>query len=61
LGQYLQPTDRQLPVARYVPPAEFAGYEERAKAMGFRGVAAAPLVRSSYRAQSIHGTTAAPK
>ena len=54
LGQYLQPTDRQLPVARFVPPAEFGGYEERARALGFRGVAAAPLVRSSYRARALH-------
>lgn len=50
LGQYLQPTDRQLPVARYVPPDEFQGYQDRAEQMGFRSVAAGPLVRSSYHA-----------
>jgi lipoic acid synthetase len=50
LGQYLQPTDRQLPVDRFVPPAEFAGYRARAESLGFRGVAAGPLVRSSHRA-----------
>jgi lipoic acid synthetase len=59
LGQYLQPTDRQLPVARYVSPAEFGGYEERARALGFRGVAAAPLVDSSYRALALHIATRA--
>jgi lipoic acid synthetase len=53
LGQYLQPTDRQLPVARYIPPDEFAGYGEKAKALGFRGVAAGPLVRSSHRAKDL--------
>jgi lipoic acid synthetase len=53
LGQYLQPTDRQLPVERYVPPAEFAGYEAKAECLGFRGVAAGPLVRSSHRAEAL--------
>jgi len=50
LGQYLQPTDRQLSVVRYVLPAEFAWYKDKAEALGFRGVAAGPLVRSSHRA-----------
>jgi lipoic acid synthetase len=53
LGQYLQPTDRQLPVERFVPPAEFAGYQARAEGLGFRGVAAGPLVRSSHRAGAL--------
>jgi lipoic acid synthetase len=53
LGQYLQPTDRQLPVDRFVPPAEFAGYQARAESLGFRGVAAGPLVRSSHRAGAL--------
>jgi lipoic acid synthetase len=56
LGQYLQPTDDNHPVARYVPPAEYTAYEERARWLGFRGVAAGPLVRSSYRADDfLHG------
>ncbi len=53
LGQYLQPTDHQLPVARYVPPAEFAWYKDKAEALGFLGVAAGPLVRSSHRAEAL--------
>jgi lipoic acid synthetase len=53
LGQYLQPTDRQLPVDRFVPPAEFAGYQAKAESLGFRGVAAGPLVRSSHRAEAL--------
>jgi lipoic acid synthetase len=52
LGQYLPPTDDQLPVARYVPPEEFDGYRAKAEALGFRGVASGPLVRSSYRAET---------
>jgi len=49
IGQYLQPDAACLPVARYVPPAEFADYEERGAALGLT-VVAAPFVRSSYRA-----------
>jgi lipoyl synthase len=53
LGQYLQPTGRQLPIARYVPPEEFAAYGDKAQAMGFRGVASGPLVRSSHQAEAL--------
>ena len=53
LGQYLQPTDRQVAVDRYISRDEFAWYEERARELGFRGIAASPLVRSSYRAQAL--------
>jgi lipoyl synthase len=49
IGQYLQPDAGCLPVARYVEPAEFATYRERGAALGLQ-VAAAPFVRSSYRA-----------
>ena len=50
LGQYLQPTLRHLPVANFVPPAEFDRYGQLARAMGFRHVASGPMVRSSYHA-----------
>jgi len=50
LGQYLRPTSTQLPVARYVPPAEFSSWRAVALAHGFRHVEAGPLVRSSYHA-----------
>ena len=50
LGQYLQPTRDSLPVARYVPPREFARLREYALDLGFRHVASGPLVRSSYQA-----------
>jgi lipoic acid synthetase len=56
LGQYLRPTLAQLPVARYVPPEEFAEYEAAARELGFTWVKAGPLVRSSYHAEEIqHG------
>ena len=53
LGQYLapgRPGTRFLPTARYVHPDQFDEWELEARGMGFRGVAAGPLVRSSYRA-----------
>ncbi len=50
LGQYLQPSRHHLPVARYVPPAEFDELKAKAEAMGFTHAACGPLVRSSYHA-----------
>ncbi|WP_411727635.1 lipoyl synthase [Methyloglobulus sp.] len=50
LGQYLQPSKAHLPVKAYITPAEFDEYGEIAKAMGFKQVASAPMVRSSYHA-----------
>lgn len=50
LGQYLRPSERELPVERYVAPSEFEDLRTLALSMGFSGVAAGPLVRSSYQA-----------
>jgi lipoic acid synthetase len=50
LGQYLAPSLAHAPVAGYVTPEKFAGWRQKALDMGFRSVAAAPLVRSSYQA-----------
>ena len=52
IGQYLQPTraPRNLPLVEYVTPEQFARYREEGMRLGFRYVAAGPLVRSSYRA-----------
>lgn len=50
LGQYLQPSARHLPVARYVEPAEFDELASYARSIGFPHVEAGPLVRSSYHA-----------
>jgi lipoic acid synthetase len=52
IGQYLQPSNRQLKVERYVPPAEFQKLKDKAEQLGFRHVEAGPLVRSSYHAWS---------
>jgi lipoic acid synthetase len=50
ITQYLRPTPRHLPVQRWVKPAEFVEFKEEAERVGFLGVLAGPLVRSSYRA-----------
>ena len=50
LGQYLQPSPRELPVQRYLPPAEFAELRVATLKLGFRHVESGPLVRSSYHA-----------
>jgi lipoic acid synthetase len=50
IGQYLQPSADHLPVLRYVEPAVFDGYAERARELGFAHAACGPLVRSSYHA-----------
>ncbi|WP_434812100.1 lipoyl synthase [Microbacterium sp. bgisy189] len=50
ITQYLRPSPRHLPVDRWVKPDEFVGFKEEAERIGFLGVLAGPLVRSSYRA-----------
>jgi lipoyl synthase len=55
LGQYLAPTRAHHPVDRFVPPEQFELLAEKARALGFTGVAAGPLVRSSYRADELAG------
>ncbi|RKW71686.1 lipoyl synthase [Galactobacter caseinivorans] len=50
LTQYLRPTQRHLPVDRWVRPEEFVELSQEAEELGFLGVMAGPLVRSSYRA-----------
>lgn len=50
MGQYLQPSQFHLKVERFYTPEEFDWLRDQALTMGFRFVAAGPLVRSSYRA-----------
>ena len=50
VGQYLQPRPGNLPVQRYVDPAQFERSPQQARAMGFAHAACGPLVRSSYHA-----------
>jgi lipoic acid synthetase len=59
LGQYLAPTLKHIPVARFVPPEEFDALAELARKLGFYKVVAGPFVRSSYHADEMaHGAAA---
>ena len=51
IGQYLRPTAKHLPVARYWEPAEFDELAARGMALGLSHVQSSPLTRSSYHAK----------
>jgi len=51
LGQYLQPSERQLKVEEYIKPEKFKKYQEIGLHLGFAYVASGPLVRSSFNAE----------
>mgnify|MGYP000853342838 CR=1 FL=1 len=52
IGQYLQPTNDNIDVQRYVHPDEFAEYKNYALEIGFTQAESGPLVRSSYMAEN---------
>ena len=54
IGQYLQPTRRNLQVAQYVTPAQFDAYRDYGLSIGFKMVFSGPLVRSSYMADMVN-------
>jgi lipoic acid synthetase len=54
ITQYLRPSAKHHPIARWVPPAEFDELGEQARGLGFAGVMSGPLVRSSYRAGRLY-------
>lgn len=53
IGQYLQPTRRNLPVTHFVDPPQFERYRDYGLSLGFRMVFSGPLVRSSYMADAV--------
>jgi lipoic acid synthetase len=55
ITQYLRPSKRHHPVDRWVRPEEFVALSDAAEEIGFLGVMAGPLVRSSYRAGRLWG------
>jgi lipoyl synthase len=61
ITQYLRPSPRHLPVARWVKPHEFVEFKAVAERIGFLGVLAGPLVRSSYRAGRLWAGSMAAK
>ncbi|MCZ6789115.1 MAG: lipoyl synthase, partial [Chloroflexi bacterium] len=61
IGQYLRPTADHVSVARFYTPQEFEALRDEGMRMGFRHVAAGPLVRSSYHAdEQYEAATAVP-
>ncbi len=50
IGQYLRPSEKQLPVKAFVTPEEFKYYEVEGLKRAFKFVESGPLVRSSYHA-----------
>jgi len=53
IGQYLQPTRRNLPVKEFVAPQQFDAYRDFGLSLGFKMVFSGPLVRSSYMADLV--------
>jgi lipoic acid synthetase len=58
ITQYLRPSPRHHPVERWVHPDEFTALSTFAEDLGFAGVLAGPLVRSSYRAGKLYAQAA---
>ncbi|MGF1535891.1 MAG: lipoyl synthase [Elainellaceae cyanobacterium] len=53
IGQYLQPTQKHLGVAAFIPPQQFEAWRQAGEAMGFLQVVSSPLTRSSYHAEQV--------
>jgi lipoic acid synthetase len=51
VGQYLQPSEKNIEVQRFVEPEQFKEYKNTGLKKGFSFVESAPLVRSSYHAE----------
>ncbi len=53
IGQYLQPTRRNLSISEFVRPEQFDNYRNYGLGIGFKMVFSGPFVRSSYMADSV--------
>jgi lipoic acid synthetase len=53
IGQYLAPSPKHLKISKYYHPNEFEQLKELAQNAGIKKVLAAPLVRSSYKAEML--------
>ena len=58
IGQYLRPSERHLPVARWWTPDDFARWKQVGEALGIAHVESSPLTRSSYHARQAADTAA---
>lgn len=56
IGQYLQPSPKHHPVVSFISPEQFEEFAQLGRSMGFREVASAPLVRSSFQAAELYRT-----
>ena len=54
IGQYLRPSQKHIPLAKWYTPEEFDSLRQEGEALGFKHVASGPLVRSSYHADEQH-------
>jgi len=54
IGQYLRPSLKHIPIARFYKPSEFEELRIIGESLGFKHVASGPLVRSSYHADEQH-------
>ncbi len=61
IGQYLRPTSKHSPLAKWYTPGEFEELRLEGERLGFRHVASGPLVRSSYHADEQHSTATASR
>lgn len=59
IGQYLQPTRRNMAVAEYVPLERYERWRAHGEGIGLKSVFAGPFVRSSYMAEQVHAGAAA--
>ncbi|VVC03795.1 Lipoyl synthase [Candidatus Bilamarchaeum dharawalense] len=57
IGQYLQPSKKNLPVKEFVTPEKFQFYGKKAKELGFKFVVSEPFARTSYKADEIFKAT----
>ncbi|HLO88871.1 MAG TPA: lipoyl synthase [Nostocaceae cyanobacterium] len=53
IGQYLQPSQKHLQVANFIPPEQFAAWQTYGEELGFLQVVSSPLTRSSYHAEQV--------
>ena len=58
VGQYLRPSQKHAPLARWYTPQEFDELRREGEGLGFKHVASGPLVRSSYHADEQHEAAA---
>jgi lipoic acid synthetase len=53
IGQYLQPSQKHLKVAAFIPPERFDAWRQQGESLGFLQVVSSPLTRSSYHAEQV--------